>query len=106
MPKTSRSNGAASNGIHTGNGETVRKPQLVRRRFGERSETSSVFLTKCYLRDGNRGCLPAREGRGKMIHAHIDKEKAIPLWALIGAPLVGVPLMVALLALRMLRNLF
>jgi hypothetical protein len=34
-----------------------------------------------------------------MIHTHIDKERAIPLWALIGAPLVGVPLMVALLAL-------
>ena len=34
-----------------------------------------------------------------MIHAHIDTEKAPPLWALIGAPLVGVPLMVALLAL-------
>ena len=34
-----------------------------------------------------------------MIHAHISKEKAVPLWAVIGAPLVGVPLMVALLSL-------
>ena len=34
-----------------------------------------------------------------MIHAHIDKEKAVPIWAAVGAPLVGVPLMVALLAL-------
>ena len=34
-----------------------------------------------------------------MIHARIDREKAVPLWAAIGAPLVGVPLMVALLAL-------
>ncbi len=34
-----------------------------------------------------------------MIQAHIDEEKAVPLWAAIGAPLVGVPLMVALLAL-------
>jgi hypothetical protein len=34
-----------------------------------------------------------------MIHAHLDKQKAVPLWAAIGAPLIGVPLMVALLAL-------
>ncbi len=34
-----------------------------------------------------------------MIRVHIDKEKAVPLWAAIGAPLVGVPLMVALLSL-------
>ncbi len=34
-----------------------------------------------------------------MIHTHINKEKAVPLWAVIGVPLVGVPLMVALLAL-------
>ena len=34
-----------------------------------------------------------------MIHAHIDREKTVPLWAAVGAPLVGVPLMVALLAL-------
>ena len=34
-----------------------------------------------------------------MIHARMDREKVVPLWAAIGAPLVGVPLMVALLAL-------
>lgn len=34
-----------------------------------------------------------------MIHAHLNEEKAVPLWAAIGAPLIGVPLMVALLAL-------
>jgi hypothetical protein len=34
-----------------------------------------------------------------MIRTSIHKEKAVPLWAAIGAPLVGVPLMVALLAL-------
>jgi len=34
-----------------------------------------------------------------MIHAHIKKEIAVPIWAAIGAPLIGVPLMVALLAL-------
>ncbi len=34
-----------------------------------------------------------------MIRTHINKEKAVPLWAVIGVPLVGVPLMVALLAL-------
>jgi len=34
-----------------------------------------------------------------MIHAHIDERRAIPAWAAIGAPLLGVPLMVALLAL-------
>ncbi len=34
-----------------------------------------------------------------MIHAHIDKSRAIPAWAALGAPLIGIPLMVALLAL-------
>ncbi len=34
-----------------------------------------------------------------MIHAHIDRESAIPLWAAFGAPLLVVPLMVALLAI-------
>jgi len=34
-----------------------------------------------------------------MIHAHIDKESAIPLWAAFGAPLLVVPLLVALLAI-------
>ncbi len=34
-----------------------------------------------------------------MIHAHIDRESAIPLWAAFGAPLLIVPLMVALLAI-------
>jgi len=32
-------------------------------------------------------------------NGHIRDEKAGPLWAVFGAPLVGVPLMVALLAL-------
>ena len=34
-----------------------------------------------------------------MIHAHIDNRRAIPWWAALGAPLVGIPLMVALLSL-------
>lgn len=34
-----------------------------------------------------------------MMHAHIKKDIAVPIWAAIGAPLIGVPLMVALLAL-------
>lgn len=34
-----------------------------------------------------------------MIHAHIDETKTVPLWAALGAPLLGVPLMVAALAL-------
>lgn len=34
-----------------------------------------------------------------MMHAHISKERAVPWWAMIGAPLLGVPLVVALLAL-------
>lgn len=34
-----------------------------------------------------------------MIHAHITTRRAVPLWAAIGAPLLGVPIMVALLAL-------
>lgn len=34
-----------------------------------------------------------------MINAHVNRDQAAPLWAVLGAPLVGVPLMVALLAL-------
>ena len=34
-----------------------------------------------------------------MIHAHIEEKRSVPIWAAIGAPLLGVPLMVALLAL-------
>ena len=34
-----------------------------------------------------------------MITARIRSERAVPLWAVLGAPLVGVPLMVVLLAL-------
>jgi len=33
-----------------------------------------------------------------MLNAHVSKERQVPLWAL-GAPAIGVPLMVALLAL-------
>ena len=34
-----------------------------------------------------------------MTRTYLDDEKAGPLWAVFGAPIVGVPLMVALLAL-------
>lgn len=34
-----------------------------------------------------------------MINAHIDQKRGAPWWAAIAAPLVGVPVMVALLAL-------
>ena len=34
-----------------------------------------------------------------MINAHINEKQGAPWWVAIGAPLVGVPLMVALLAL-------
>ena len=34
-----------------------------------------------------------------MIHTKIDKDRAVLVWAAIGAPLIGVPLLVALLAL-------
>lgn len=34
-----------------------------------------------------------------MIHAHVSKQKSAPRWAVFGAPLFGVPLMVGLLAL-------
>ncbi|MEJ2202639.1 MAG: hypothetical protein P8170_00880 [Gemmatimonadota bacterium] len=35
----------------------------------------------------------------KMMTAHLEKESAVPWWAAFGAPLLGVPLLVALLAL-------
>lgn len=34
-----------------------------------------------------------------MFRAHVKKEREIPWWAVIGAPLIGVPMVVALLAL-------
>ena len=34
-----------------------------------------------------------------MNRAYFRNEKPVPMWAVIGAPLIGVPLMVALLAL-------
>ena len=34
-----------------------------------------------------------------MLNAHISERREVPLWAALGAPLIGVPLMVALLAL-------
>jgi hypothetical protein len=34
-----------------------------------------------------------------MTQKHLDKKKNPPLWAVLGAPLIGVPLMVALIAL-------
>jgi hypothetical protein len=34
-----------------------------------------------------------------MIHAHIAKEKTVPMWAALGVPLIGIPLTVALLEL-------
>lgn len=34
-----------------------------------------------------------------MIKAHLNDKTSVPMWAAIGAPLLGVPLMVALLAL-------
>ena len=34
-----------------------------------------------------------------MLNTHISERREVPLWAAIGAPAIGVPLMVALLAL-------
>lgn len=34
-----------------------------------------------------------------MIKAHMNQESAVPWWAAFGAPLIGVPLMILLLAL-------
>ena len=34
-----------------------------------------------------------------MLNPHIDKKSAVPIWAAFGAPLLGVPLIVGLLAL-------
>jgi len=48
---------------------------------------------------GGRGRLPDSDGSDKMINVHLDDKKGAPWWVAVGAPLVGVPLMVALLAL-------
>lgn len=34
-----------------------------------------------------------------MTHMNLEKDKTPPLWAVLGAPLIGVPIMVGLLAL-------
>ncbi len=34
-----------------------------------------------------------------MMQAHIDQDSAVPWWAAFGAPMIGVPLMILLLAL-------
>ena len=34
-----------------------------------------------------------------MIHSHIDERRSAPWWAVLGAPLLGVPLMVFMLSL-------
>jgi hypothetical protein len=34
-----------------------------------------------------------------MTQRHLNRDKTPPLWAVLGAPLIGVPLMVALIAL-------
>ena len=34
-----------------------------------------------------------------MLNTHLSERREAPLWAVLGAPLIGVPLMVALLAL-------
>jgi len=39
-----------------------------------------------------------------MILAHVEKTSAVPWWAAFGAPLVGVPLLVALLSLGAPKN--
>jgi hypothetical protein len=39
-----------------------------------------------------------------MILAHVEKSSAVPWWAAFGAPLVGVPLLVALLSLGAPKN--
>ena len=47
------------------------------------------------------GPFPEDEGkkRWNMLRAHVNREREIPWWAVIGAPLIGVPAVVALLAL-------
>lgn len=42
---------------------------------------------------------PNREGYGTTMNVYAKGNRAAPLWAVVGAPLVGVPLMVVLLAL-------
>lgn len=67
-----------------------------------RGETFRARSTKGQTRRGAGASLPKREAgtRSKdMINTHLRKRNKVPWWAVIGAPVVGVPCIVALLAL-------
>lgn len=63
------------------------------------SETFAGVLTKGCM-TGTAGAAPGNgEDETKMIRNHIDEKRIAPAWAIVGAPLVGIPVLVALLAL-------
>ena len=67
-------------------GRTDRKPFDSFERIGYMRVAAGVAVRKAM-------------GEGAMINTHINQKKGAPWWAAVGAPLVGVSLMVALLAL-------
>ena len=67
-------------------GRTDRKPFDSFERIGYMRVAAGVAVRKAM-------------GEGTMINTHINQKKGAPWWAAVGAPLVGVSLMVALLAL-------
>lgn len=73
---------------------------------GRSDETSGLLRTKCKAWEAGTGPEPGTgkrkrkgKGKGKMSSGIYTDRSAVPWWAAFGAPLVGVPILVGLLAL-------